>query len=55
MLALIVTDIQHSVMELTLRHVCLCFLSSHVPVFALGPHVTLCSVLSGALFVLLKL
>jgi len=25
------------VMELTLRHVRFCFLSSHVPVFALGP------------------
>jgi hypothetical protein len=36
MLTLIVTDTQHSVMELTLRHVRFCFLSSHVPVFALG-------------------
>lgn len=35
-LTLIVTDTQHSVVELTLRHVCFCFFNSHIPVFALG-------------------
>jgi hypothetical protein len=37
MLNMIVTDSKYSMMELILRRVCLCLLSIHITVFALGP------------------